>query len=251
MFRHGKITFSALDIQLSGSIWHTASCRLRREIRTTQVHSVPLTHVASTAFYDEVLEYVKSRKSNCLRLKVVVEGIHGSEDERANDEAEYKLIYSTPALVSSIQDKAHRGILYNQSVLEKISQDYQIDYSKILSFNANIVPGSATQQHPVRLQDDYFKPLLVTIAGDCMVSGDDVVTQLDSQTTSTKELSKRREQRCCDTVANLISEGCEEIVLLWGHYHCPRILALLEKESDEFNSKQIHHTSYGIPSHLI
>lgn len=215
--------------------------------REVQVHTVPQTHVASKVFYNSVLEFTRAKMQVCPSTKIVVEGIHESEAHKANDEREYALIKNTPSLAASIQDKVLTGKLYSEEVLRDIAREYGMDFSKIVDYNQNVASPELT----LHLQDSYLKPLLTVLAGDCMVSGDDIVTPDDLLHYPTTAISQRREKRCCSVIANLLQEGGEEVVVMWGHYHCSRILDYLKDDIEIIEVKETRRLSYGIPGNLL
>ena len=152
MFRFVQSRRSALDIQLSGSIWQTATCRMGSG-REVQVHTVPQTHVASKVFYNSVLEFTRAKMQVCPSTKIIVEGIHESEAHKANDEREYALIKNTPSLAASIEDKVLTGKLYSEEVLRDIAREYGMDFSKIVEYNQNVASPELT----LHLQDSAYR----------------------------------------------------------------------------------------------
>lgn len=246
MFRFVQSRRSALDIQLSGSVWQTAICRTGSG-KQVKIHTVPQTHVASKLFYNSVLEFTRSRIQICPTIKIVVEGIHESEAHKLNDEREYALIKNTPALAASIQDKVLTGKLYSEDVLREITREYGMDYSKIVEYNMNV----ASPELALQLQDSYLKPLLTVLAGDCMVSGDEVVTSEDLLHNPTTVISQRREKRCSSVITALLQDDCREVIIMWGHYHCPRILDHLKDDIEIIEVNETRRLAYGIPGSLM
>eukprot|EP00658_Telonema_sp_P-2_P067098 TRINITY_DN56038_c0_g1_i1.p1 TRINITY_DN56038_c0_g1~~TRINITY_DN56038_c0_g1_i1.p1 ORF type:complete len:125 (-),score=20.17 TRINITY_DN56038_c0_g1_i1:186-560(-) len=124
-----------------------------------------------------------------------------------------------------------------------------MDYSKIVDYNnANV----ATPELTLHLQDTYLKPLLAILAGDSMVSGDDIVTSEDLLHNPTTVISQRREKRCCSVIANLLQGGGGgEVVIMWGHYHCSRILERLKEDIEIIEVNETRRLSYGIPGSLL
>ena len=246
MLRSTCKRLSALDIHLTGSVWTRTTLR-NRQGQEVNFHTVPLTHIATKSFYDLVLEYCKDARATSPAAVAIVEGVQESEARRENEEREHRLIHSSPALSSSVEAKAIEGTLFATDVIKEICGEYKIDFEKLQQHNQTV----ASPEEIVRLQDDYLKPLLAVYLGDTLVSGDAVIPATELAQLPAVSFSAQREAACWEVISKHFGQGSRDIILLWGHYHTPRILSIVEKNLEVVSRTNVRQIGYGIPRCLL
>ena len=201
------------------------------------------------------------------RFVAVVEGASETAAEREMESEEISLIQRHVKMAMCADDLSAKGIpadmlqesttfieryssavqsgaLYSEEHLKSICQMYSLPYP---------LPNDLV------LQDAYFRPRLAFRHGDCVVNGDVILSQMEDPSlvmTNPQAFHHLREFHCFDTVRKLVKEcdnndmtflggnekkqqgGKEKereeelsqrhIAVLWGHYHCPKLLKLFE-----------------------
>lgn len=242
---------------------------------------IPMLHVAHQSFYDAVLTYCGDLYGRVPRIRAttnsegqvsstnqkqtdvgspaflaIIEGIHDSEDSKAEEAKEFKEIVSSPALRAQIQNLAERNELYSIDTLRAMCAELHVPSKMFFKEYSN----------GVRLQDCYFKPKLVCSYGDCVCSGDGSRSVLGSAfdwssasspsalQANAHVIKTRREMLCVDVAVGeaerlsslrpmkphpetssipMIGEVAQlpsllpHLVLLWGHYHTPGLVSAL------------------------
>lgn len=157
------------------------------------------------------------------------------------------LLQESASFVQRFQHAVDSGQLYSEAHLESICAMYSLPYP---------LPGGLV------LQDSFFRPRLAFRHGDCIVNGDIIATQLADPSIATRDVvafHHQRELSCVQTIKQLVHECDDEamttlqchpqyeknmdnttlvsqrhIVVVWGHYHCQRLLNLVFR-GDEFD----------------
>lgn len=153
---------------------------------TAVITLIPMLHVASTQFYDDVLQYIADpslqnssyssetavpRHQNTV---VFLEGLMDSEQQRIEQEEESRAIFEDAKLREMVRTRALNNELFSLETMRDMCAEMHIDFAALQRFSSSVSAETSRndKQGTVRLQDAYFRPLLTALCGDRVVHAD-------------------------------------------------------------------------------
>lgn len=243
----------------------------------------PVAHAAVPEFYDRTLVELSHLRKSCGNFSVVVEGASVDRAERQMETDEMQLIVDhvrnfrqavaelnirhrggsnnssrgeqiedfvgesaavqeSAAFVFKLKNATERGLLYSERTVREICDMYRLPFP---------------MPERLVLQDTYFKPRMALTHGDCVVNGDIVLSEQPRQldmTADAVQFHAAREMSCVSKVIEILEQRndaggypSKTVVVLWGHFHCPRILSMLAMKKSSLAQQPPLFSSAVIP----
>ena len=198
----------------------------------------------------------------------VVEGMSADDAERRTESDELALIQRHAKAARALRAAAATGSASASRALSTLTEDQKASLAFTDRFEGLIARNGVYSPEHQRaicamyrlpfplpgglvLQDAYFRPRMALLHGDASVNGDIIASRLADpgiEQSDPAAFHAERELCCCRTVLRLIKEAAEapprapssaapaaaarHIVVLWGHFHCERIVHALMTASD-------------------
>lgn len=205
------------------------------------VHLVPMAHAATKVFFDATIAFIASEAKAAgisdphacppeLRgaVKVLMEGLATTDEDRQTEQSEWKYI-SDQVLAARKGDAKADRFLYNFTHKVETNTLFLPETQREIAAGYEIpfpLPGN------LLLQDAYFRPLASARFGPLLASGD--ICLADYRPDQQRELMEdgdklrmERERHCAGEIRRLAHSGCRSIIVPWGHFHAPMIMARL------------------------
>lgn len=174
----------------------------------------------------------------CSQEELIAAAQGSSTDDDDDRHHRQSILGESANFVERYSEAVQSGALYSPEHLKSICDMYSLPFP---------LPNGLV------LQDAYFRPRLAFRHGDCIVNGDVVINQMTGgaslAVTNPQAFHHLRELDCFETIKKLVQE-CDNqditvlppddeeelsqrhIAVLWGHYHCPKLLKLIMEAAE-------------------